>query len=171
MNWESVIVAAATSKLLTLTWVAPPKMMPFWLMRYTWPCALIEPKIWLGLPDGSRIRFSATQLLATTPPALWLKSTVVFLPTLKVCQFKIACADVCWIVTVVWPPVTDWVGRLAPFHSALFPVAICNPPVIKPLGTLLLACKAASIPCRLLHRLRRLQRVRCPGQNVVRVVL
>ncbi len=60
-----------------LIWLAPPKMMPFWLITSTWPGALMLPRIWLG-PRLPITRFSAVQLLAC-----WLKLTVVWAPTLK----------------------------------------------------------------------------------------
>ena len=72
----------------TLIWLAPPKMMPFWLMTSTCPGALMRPRIWLG-PVLPTTRLSAVQLAAC-----WLKLTVVWLPTLKLCQFRIACGAV-----------------------------------------------------------------------------
>ena len=59
--------------------------------------------------------FRATQLALPC----WLKSTVVFLPTLKLFQLSNACAAVWLIVTVVLPDALAWVGVFAPtqvFH-------------------------------------------------------
>src|ERR1700742_3557607 len=71
---------------------------------------------------------------------------MVFLPTLKLDQVRIAFCAVCWMVTVVWPLLVDWVGRLAFCHkvgSLPMPGATCKPPAPSPSGTLLDAPSAA----------------------------
>ena len=48
----------------------PPKMMPFWLITYTCPCAVIDPRICDGTPEGSLILLNAIHCPAFAPPAL-----------------------------------------------------------------------------------------------------
>ncbi len=117
----------------TLIWLAPPKMMPFWLITSTWPSALMLPRIWLG-PRLPVTRLSAVQVALPC----WLKLTVVRAPTLKVCQLRIACGAVWLTVTLVWPLLADWVGTSAPLQRkdpGRAPGAICSPPGARPFGT------------------------------------
>ena len=75
-------------------------MMPLRLRMNTLPGAVMLPRIWLGLAPGSVTRLTATQPAALAPPALWSNASVVRAPTLKLRQFRIACAAVCLTVTV-----------------------------------------------------------------------
>ena len=72
-----------------------PKMMPWVLIRNTWPLELMWPKIWLGF--WSKMRLSAIALCEG-----WLNSTEASLPRLKLCQFSASSAD-CWLTTVLAP--------------------------------------------------------------------
>ncbi len=95
-----ISIAEATS-VCTLIWLVPVKMMPLGLMISTVPSALIEPRIWLGLPVAS-MRFSTTHELPLVElPALWLKYRVVFLPTLNCCQVAMARCEL-WVSVSVY---------------------------------------------------------------------
>src|SRR5579862_5161338 len=120
----SLIGSEEATKPCALTWLPPPKMMPFRLMTYTWPWASMEPRICDGTPEGSVTLLNTIQSLTWAPPAPWSKSRVVLFPTLNVCQFRIACWAVCWMVTFTWPLLRlDCAGRLAPCQRAEFAVA------------------------------------------------
>ncbi|CAM5335428.1 hypothetical protein RLIN73S_02213 [Rhodanobacter lindaniclasticus] len=72
-----------------------PKMMPWVLIRNTWPFELILPKIWLGF--WSRMRLSAT---AERPG--WLNSTDSLALRLNVSQFSASFCEI-WLITVSLP--------------------------------------------------------------------
>ena len=59
---------------------------------------------------GSKTLLKAIHLPESTPPADWSKLTVVWLPTLKVCQLRRAWEAV-WVMLTLLP---EAVGALAP---------------------------------------------------------
>ena len=88
---------AAATRLRVLTWLVPLNTMPFRFTTMTVPAASICPWIWLGRALGSFTRFNTAQ------DASCLKATVVWRPTLKVSQFRMARSPVCSTVTTVRP--------------------------------------------------------------------
>ena len=107
----------------------------------------MRPRICVGEPLGSEILLKAIHWLLFVPPADWSNFSVVSLPTLRVFQWRMACAACCLTVTTVRPAAVLWVGRFAPVQSAAFspgcgaarfagtPGATCRPPGARPLGT------------------------------------
>ncbi|RMT84981.1 hypothetical protein ALP39_200215 [Pseudomonas marginalis pv. marginalis] len=128
MNWSSVIVAAAATRLRTLTWLVPLKTTPLRFMIITVPAPLIWPWISLGRESGSLTRLSTAQV-----DCCW-KSTVVLRPTLKVSQLRIALSAVCSMLTVVLPPAWVWVGALALVQPWVRLLSTCRPPLPRPSG-------------------------------------
>ncbi|MCY1208152.1 hypothetical protein D9M72_197680 [compost metagenome] len=98
----------------------------------------MRPAIWLGRPLGSLMRLSAIHSLAPVlawVPARWSNFTVVFLPTLKVSQFRMALSAVCSMVTVVLPFAADCTGSLALSQPAVSEfVSTFRPPSVRPSG-------------------------------------
>ena len=72
-----------------------PKMMPWVLIRNTWPLELILPKIWLGFWSRMRLR-------ATAERPGWLNSTDSLALRLKVSQFSANRCEI-WLMTVSLP--------------------------------------------------------------------
>ncbi len=147
VNWLSVILAAAATRLRTSTWLEPENTMPLRLAIITVPSALICPWICEGRACGSLTLFSTLQA-----DCCW-NSTVVCLPTLKVSQFRIARSAVCRIATLVRPFDTVCTGALALSQPAVSEsVSTLRPPSARPSGTdagsFAAACRAAACaPC------------------------
>ena len=99
-NCSSVMAAAAATRLRALTWLVPVKITPFWFTTSTVPSALIAPWISLGFADAPTTRFSAAS------DAFCLNCSVVFRPTLKLSQFRMARDCVCSMVTTCRPSAT-----------------------------------------------------------------
>ena len=88
------------TRLRALTWLVPVKITPFWFTTSTVPSALIAPWISLGFADAPTTRFSAAS------DAFCLNCSVVFRPTLKLSQFRMARDCVCSMVTTCRPSAT-----------------------------------------------------------------
>ena len=143
LDWNcasSTCVAAAT-RFRVSTWLVPLKTMPLRLATITVPSALMRPWIWLGRACGS------FTLLSTAQSFCCAKATVVFLPTLKVSQFRMALSAVCSTVTTVRP--STFFCESPPSGRALSQPAVSElvstfrPPSASPSGTEGSFCAAA----------------------------
>ncbi len=121
--WLVIETAPATSE-CRFTCAPASNSTPFWFSTSTWPCAVISPRMRVGEASGLSTRFSTDQVGAAAPPALWLKFTWVWRPTLKLCQFSTACGAVWFMVTVMAPVVPvctiGWVAD-TPCHALALP--------------------------------------------------
>ncbi|MCY1211374.1 hypothetical protein D9M72_230850 [compost metagenome] len=141
LNCASLMPTAAATRLRVSTWLLPLNTMPLRFTTITVPSAWICPWICEGRAFGSFTRLSTDQL------ACWSNFTVVFRPTLKVSQLRIALSAVCSTVTTVRPAawrcesVVSGRALCQPAVSAF--VSTFRPPSARPSGTEGSCCAAA----------------------------